>query len=146
MKSQTGMPVLDAKDDSKKFSILLVDDEQDIAYTFEKGLEAIGPFSVHAFTDPYEALKSVADNHFHLLIIDLRMPKMNGFDFCQKTLEIDPGIAVVFITAAERYYDDYKSRYPDLNGHGFIIKPISLTNLSRFILSELGISSQNNSN
>jgi two-component SAPR family response regulator len=72
------------------------------------------------------------------MIVDLRMPKMNGFEFYQKAQQIDEGGAVVVcISACEVYYEEYTNRYPKWNGDCFIMKPISITNLTKFLLMEL---------
>jgi CheY-like chemotaxis protein len=122
----------------KRFIVLLLDDEPDVTAVLKKGLEVLGPFEVHAFNDPEEALKSVRDTNYHIMIIDLKMQKMNGFEFYEKAQGIDQGSAtVVFITALNSYYDEYKARYPKLNGNCFIVKPISISTLVQFLLNEL---------
>ena len=122
---------------SRHYSVLLLDDEPDVTTVLKKGLEARGIFDVHAFNDPEEALESLANARYHVMIVDLRMPKMNGFEFYQKAREIDEGAAIVFISASDVYYEEYTNRYPKWNGDCFIMKPISITNLTKFLLMEL---------
>ena len=64
--------------------ILVVDDEQDIAMSLKAGLERKG-FAVDVFFDPLEALERYQPGTYDLLIIDVRMPKMNGFELCAKS-------------------------------------------------------------
>lgn len=121
------------------YSTLLLDDEPDITFVLKKGLEAKGPFIVNAFNDPEEALKSLANTRYHIMIIDLKMPKMDGFEFYQKAQELDggAGAVVAFISASEAYYNDYLGKYPRWNGDCFIMKPISISSLVKFLLNEL---------
>jgi two-component SAPR family response regulator len=65
------------------------------------------------------------------------MPKMNGFEFYEKAQELAPGVAVVFISASDAYREEYMKKYPRWNGDCFILKPISINSLARFILNEL---------
>jgi CheY-like chemotaxis protein len=127
------------------FSVLVIDDERDTAATLKRGLESKGPFTVSAFTEPLDALKSIEHDSYHILLIDVLMPKMNGLEFCQKALESAQDALVVFITASENYIDEYRRSYPKLNGHTFIIKPVSIARLSKFLLSELGVLLEKNS-
>jgi two-component system, OmpR family, response regulator ChvI len=87
--------------DSKK-RILVVDDEYDISFTLQAGLEDAG-FDVDAFTDPELALSSFKPDLYHLVIIDIMMPKMDGFVLYDQLKKIDPDIKVCFLTASEMY-------------------------------------------
>jgi two-component system, OmpR family, response regulator ChvI len=122
---------------SKRYSVLLLDDEPDVTTVLKKGLEARAPFDVHAYNDPEDALKSFADIHYHMMIIDLRMPKMNGFEFYEKAQKLDEGAVIVFISTSETYYEEYIKRYPKWNGDCFIMKPISISHLAKFLLTEI---------
>ena len=63
--------------------ILIVDDEPDIASSLKMGLEYNG-FEVHAFNDPVEALSNFKAGSYDLVLLDIKMPKMNGFELCQE--------------------------------------------------------------
>jgi two-component system, OmpR family, response regulator ChvI len=68
--------------------ILLVDDESDVVSTFQMILEMNG-FEVEAYTSPISALSNFRPDEFGLLILDIRMPVMNGFELFKKIKEID---------------------------------------------------------
>jgi two-component system catabolic regulation response regulator CreB/two-component system response regulator ChvI len=79
----------------KKNRILLVDDEQDITFAFRIGLEDNG-FIVDTFNDPQEALSNFKAGLYDLLLIDVKMPKMNGFELYRDIEKIDNKAKVCF--------------------------------------------------
>jgi two-component system, OmpR family, response regulator ChvI len=83
-------------------SILLVDDEPDITFALSIGLEDNG-FVVNAFNDPLLALQAFKDKKekesFALALIDIKMPKMNGFELYNEIRKIDDKVKVCFVTA-----------------------------------------------
>jgi two-component system, OmpR family, response regulator ChvI len=91
----------------KKKRILLVDDEQDITFALSTGLEDKG-FAVDAVNDPQEALSNFKAGLYDLLPIDVKMPKMNGFELYQEIEKIDNKAKVCFITAFEVYYESLR--------------------------------------
>jgi CheY-like chemotaxis protein len=122
---------------AKRYTVLLLDDEPDVTSVLEKGLETYAPFDVHAYNDAEEALKSLLLNKYDMMIIDIRLPKMNGFEFYQRAQELCGNVKVVFITASETYHDEYQKKYPQWNGNCFILKPISIGTLVKFLVSEI---------
>jgi DNA-binding response OmpR family regulator len=123
---------------ARRYSILLLDDEKDITTVLKKGLEARGPFNVYTFTDPEKALQSLSDFFYDFMIIDIRLPAMNGFEFSQKAKQLTGISKVFFITASDNYYEMYKDKYPMLKGDCFIVKPVSLKSLIALLMSEIG--------
>ena len=114
--------------------ILIVDDEADITFTLKKGIEKSGSFSVDTFNDPQLALSNYKSDYYDLLIIDIRMPSMTGFELYRKIREIDSKITVCFITAYETYYEKFRQEFFPLEGiKGFIRKPIQVEDLERFV-------------
>ena len=107
--------------------ILLVDDEPDVIYTIQNILEDNG-FKVDTFTDPITALKSYTSNFYDLVILDIKMPKMDGFELYIKIREKDPKVKICFLTASEMYYEKYRkarSGFGKIIGEDcFIQKPI----------------------
>ena len=111
--------------------ILIVDDEFDITSIFRQGLMKKG-FSAFGFTDPFLALEHVQLNQtkYELVISDLRMPGMNGYEFVSKVKEIRPEIKVFLMTAFEINDTEFKRLLPKVKMEGFMQKPISLANLT----------------
>jgi DNA-binding response OmpR family regulator len=116
--------------------ILVVDDEPGITLAFKKGLEGDG-FEVDAFNDPVTALAHFKANSYSLLLIDVKMPKMNGFELYQEIEKIDNKVKVCFITAFEVYYEALREIFPNLEVGCFIRKPIEISNLVNRIKAEL---------
>lgn len=113
--------------------ILIVDDEPDITLTLRKGLELNG-YDVHSFNDPLVALSSYKPDIYDLLVIDIRMPNMTGFELYRKIKELDSKVRVCFITALETYYEKFKQEFFPLEEiKGFIRKPIQIEDLVRFV-------------
>jgi two-component system, OmpR family, response regulator ChvI len=111
--------------------ILIVDDEPDITLTLGKGLEQ-GGYDVHAFNDPLVALSNFKPDTYDLLLLDIKMPKMTGFELYRKLKEIDSKVKVCFITAFETYYEKFRQEFFPLEEiKGFIRKPIQIEDLIR---------------
>jgi two-component system, OmpR family, response regulator ChvI len=119
-----------------KGSILIVDDELDITLAFKKGLETNG-FLVDIYNDPILALSNFKSGFYDLLLVDVRMPNMNGFELYQEIEKVDKKAKVCFITAFEVYYEALKEIFPTLEVGCFIRKPIEIDDLVKKIDSEL---------
>ena len=132
----------------KNNRILLVDNEIDISSAFKIGLEDNG-FEVDAFDKPDAALSYFNQGMYDLLLLDIKMPKMNGIEFYQKMKEIDTKVKVCFITASEIYYykEIAKGLFPVLGIRRLIRKPIKMENLVKELKQELeSINNYNNNN
>ena len=111
--------------------ILVVDDEPDITLTLGKGLEQ-GGYDVHVFNDPLVALSNFKPDTYDLLLLDIKMPNMTGFELYRKLKEIDSKVKVCFITAFETYYEKFRQEFFPLEEiKGFIRKPIQIEDLIR---------------
>ena len=122
----------------KPFSkiILIVDDDPDVSSIFSIGLEDEG-FVVDAYNDPLEALSNFKPSFYDLLLIDINMPKMNGFELCTQILKFDVNVRICFITAGETNIEALREVYPTISVGCFIKKPISLEYLVKRIKAEL---------
>jgi DNA-binding response OmpR family regulator len=109
---------------------LLVDDELDVMQSFKKGLEMEG-YTVDGYTDSELALANFMPNTYHLLILDINMPKIDGFKLFQQLEKKDPKAKVCFVTAYETYFEAFKEIFPDLDIGYFVKKPISLKDLGK---------------
>jgi DNA-binding response OmpR family regulator len=99
--------------------IMVVDDEDDVNVTLRIVLE--DQFSVDVFNDPFAALDNFKPGLYDLLLIDIRMPKMDGLALCNKLRKIDSKVKVCFITAGEMVFDLALSKFP---GCTILKKPI----------------------
>jgi DNA-binding NtrC family response regulator len=118
--------------------ILLVDDEADIVSTFKMILE-MNNFEVEGYTNPLSALSNFKPNEFGLLILDIRMPVMNGFELFKKIKEIDNRVQACFITAYEDYRDEFKESFPMLDeAKYFIRKPKAIEDLVNHVATLMG--------
>ena len=122
---------------NKKKRILIVDDDIDILTTYKKGLEDNGLFEVDAFADPEEALSNFKTGSYDCLIIDIRLPKMDGFELYDKMKEIDNKVKVCFVTAYEVNYQALREVFPSPDLECFIQKPIEINELVVRIRAEL---------
>jgi two-component system, OmpR family, response regulator ChvI len=145
-------------DKSRAFRILIVDDDADITVGFKEGLEGEG-FKIDVFNDPLETLSnfkekeeaedeknnntdnisSTSSSFYDLVLLDVRMPKMNGFELYHEMKKINDKVKVCFITAYEVYYEQLKEEFPAIDIGCFIKKPIQISELVRRIKIELGL-------
>jgi DNA-binding NtrC family response regulator len=118
--------------------ILLVDDDSDVVSTFQMILEMNG-FEVEAYINPISALSNFRPDEFGLLILDIRMPVMNGFELFKKIKEIDNRVQACFITAYEDYREEFKESFPMLDeAKYFIRKPKAIEDLVNHVATILG--------
>ena len=111
--------------------ILIVDDEPDITSSLKMGLEYSG------FDDPREALSNFKAGSYDLVLLDIKMPKMNGFELCQEIKKEDEKVKVCFLTAFEPSYEEFRRLFPKLNVKCFASKPISISDLAMKINEEI---------
>jgi two-component system catabolic regulation response regulator CreB/two-component system response regulator ChvI len=120
-----------------KKRIMLVDDEPDIILGFKIGLEDNG-FIVDAFNDPELALSNFKAGSYDLLLLDIRMPKMDGFDLYNEMRKIDNKVSVCFMTAFdELYLEQFKKRFPTMDPRCFVQKPITIDDLIKDVKTKL---------
>jgi CheY-like chemotaxis protein len=124
--------------------ILVVDDDPDITLTFKKGLEEENEdsgskvaFQVFTYNSPLLALTEFKIDFYDLLLIDVNMPKMNGFEFSEKILELDLNVRICYISAAELNIGALREQYKSLSLGCFITKPVTVENLVRRVKAEL---------
>ena len=117
-----------------RHSVLLVDDERDIINTIKRWLEA-NDFRVYGFADPLQALQYFQNNcdQIDLVLADIRMRKMNGYELVKKIKAIRPETKVIFMTALETNLLELSKLLPSINIDGFVSKPGSLENLVSYI-------------
>lgn len=117
--------------------ILVVDDEKDITYIIKHALENNG-FAVDAFTSPEEALDHFKAGYYDMLITDIRMPVMTGFEVYRHVRKLDSKIKVAFMTAFDVYDGEFKKVMPSIDVKCFFKKPIRMNELVARVKQELG--------
>ena len=99
-------------------------------------LQGVG-FSVDTYEDPLVALSNFRPGYYDLVILDIKMSKINGFELYSEMLKMDNQVKVCFITAGEMYYNNVRKKeeeqYCKLDTDRFIQKPISNADLIKRI-------------
>ena len=116
--------------------ILIVDDEPDITLSFKMILEGNG-FKVDTYNDPVHAKGNFKAGAYDLVILDIRMPKMDGFQLYEELKKIDDKVKVVFITAFDINYEGLRKMYPELRIDSFVRKPVDSEYLINVVKDEL---------
>jgi CheY-like chemotaxis protein len=125
--------------------ILLVDDDPDITLTFKAGLDGYNygdgdkkkRFEVYTYNDPLLLLEEFKPNFYDLLLTDIYMPNMNGFQLCEKILGLDINFRVCFMSALEVNAEALREVYPKVSFGCFIEKPITIEYLVKRLSAEL---------
>jgi CheY-like chemotaxis protein len=111
---------------------MIVDDEKDILRILKRDLESNNlknKFNVEAYSDSEAALRAFADhpdNYYDLVLTDIRMSKMTGFELYRRLKEKNPSVKIVFLTAFEMNRKELDKILADAH---FITKPISISAL-----------------
>ena len=117
---------------TRKLRVLLLDDEKDVTTIFKKGLTLKG-FKVDAFNDPILALEKFETDKYDVIVSDIKMPKMNGFEFYRRIAKMDDKVRIFFFTAFEIYEHEARLAFPNLPSECFIAKPVSIEQLAKTI-------------
>jgi DNA-binding response OmpR family regulator len=118
--------------------ILVVDDEPDIASLLKMALEHDGSFDiVKTFDDPTLALSDFKAGLYDLVILDLTMPNIDGFDLFQEMRKIDNKVKFCFLSGRETCCDESSNGYHSMSNDMFIRKPITITNLLKEVHKRL---------
>ena len=134
--------------DGKQFSlarrILIIDDDPDITFTFKKGLEMQNQedyktkkYEVQVYNDPIFALSEFKRDFYDLLLVDINMPKMNGFEFAKAVLALDVNVKLCFMSSGHINQEALRELYPAVGIGCFIIKPVTLDDLIKRVGREV---------
>jgi DNA-binding response OmpR family regulator len=121
----------------RKKKILIVDDEPDITSSLKIGLDDSG-FAVDTFNDAILALLNFKSGMYDLVLLDVKMPQINGFELYEKIRKIDSKAKACFITAHEVYYQSLREIFPDTDIDCYV-KPIHIDDLVRHVKAHLGM-------
>jgi CheY-like chemotaxis protein len=119
-------------------SILVVDDEFDIVNLIRQALQKQG-FTTYAFTDPLLALEHLETNSesYGLVLADVRMPGMNGFELVKKIKSMHPTIKILLMSAFEFNDRDLSKVLASIKIDGYVQKPVSTKKLINIIEKHL---------
>src|SRR5215831_1175936 len=124
--------------------ILIVDDEADVTITFKAGIEESNNnngtdkrIEVYTSNNPVVAISEFKPAFYDLLLVDINMPHMNGFELCEKILAIDINVRVCLMSSGEINWEALREIYPTRQEGCFIRKPITIDYLLKRIRSEL---------
>ena len=119
--------------DNDPIKVMVVDDERDILRIIKRDLEANNnSFTVDIFSSSEQALQAFeghSNDYYDLILTDIRMPKMNGFELYRRIKEKNPAMKIAFITAFEINREEFNKVLPSIDVKDFIIKPISMSDL-----------------
>ena len=107
----------------EKKKILIVDDESDTTSSLSLSLEDRGLFEVDLFNDALVALSNFRPNNYDLLLLDVNMPKMSGYELCNEILKVDNKVKVCFIGTHNIDYNALRTRFSSQEIDSFITKP-----------------------
>lgn len=113
---------------SESNPVMLVDDNSDITDVLKIGLESLG-FSLDTYNDPLIALSEFKSKKYDAVILDVRMPRLNGFELYRKMKATD-GIASYFFLTADIEIKEFEKIFPEIGTEMFIQKPISIYELA----------------
>jgi DNA-binding NtrC family response regulator len=114
--------------------ILAVDDDRDIVTLIEQALCKHG-FKASAFTNPPMALEHFTKNHNNcsLILSDIRMPGMNGYEFVTQVKKINPKVKIILMSAFEIHHKEFHNVLPDIKIDGFLQKRFHIQQLEEAI-------------
>jgi DNA-binding response OmpR family regulator len=123
-------------------TILLIDDEPDVTYTIKTILEDNG-FKVDSFNDPILAFNYYKVNFYDLVILDIKMPKMDGFELYTKIREKDPKVKICFLTAIAMFNEEFRKIRlllgKIISEDYFIQKPVEIDDLLKKLTSIMNL-------
>lgn len=112
------------EDKKRRKRIMVVDDEYDLTLFYRMSLEYYG-FEVEKYNESKRALSNFKPDYYDLIILDIKMPDMDGFELFREIKERDPNAKACFLTASELYYREFRTKeYSKLDKELFIRKPI----------------------
>jgi len=116
----------------------LVDDDPNVSYILTMLLR-LNEFDVIPYTDPEQALADFGKGLYDLLMLEVRISKMNGFELYQKMKEIDQHTKICFMTNYRlQYLHEFNELFPELTADSLVDKPASANDLMKILQRHLG--------
>ncbi len=119
-------------EDRRRKRILFVNDDIDTTTVIKEGLKRYG-YEVETFVDSNLALQNFKEGTYDLLLLDVLMKGLDGFELYNKMRKIDENIQICFISASNTFYEKYKRLYPEIQEECYIQKPLGIKNLAGII-------------
>lgn len=119
-----------------KFKIMMVDDSPDTLTTLSQGLQRQA-LNVSAFSDPQYALSEFKPDYYDMVILDLSMPRLNGFELAEKILAKDPNVRICFLSAFETHEIGTKAKFKGKKSISYVKKPIAPSKLARYVIDTI---------
>jgi DNA-binding response OmpR family regulator len=139
LQNQTNIAVTKQEPSFKR--ILIIDDHYDTTLTFKAALESCNnntkEFEVYTCNDPLAALLEFKPNFYDLLLIDINLPYMNGFELYEKISKLDLNVKVCFMSAGEVNHEAIREIHTSLNIGCFMQKPVTIDYLIKRVKAEL---------
>jgi DNA-binding response OmpR family regulator len=117
---------------TRRKRILFVNDDVDTTVVIKEGLKRYG-YEVETFVDPNLALQNFKEGTYDLLLLDVLMKGLDGFELYNKMRKIDQNIQICFISASNTFYEKYTRLYPEIQEECYIQKPLGIKNLVSII-------------
>ena len=122
--------------------ILIIDDDPDITTTFKVVIEDSNKTSnkkiaVDTFNDPRKVLINFQPNFYDLLLVDINMPHLDGFQLSERILKIDINVKICYMSSGEINRDALREVHPSISLGCFIRKPVTIDYLIDRIMKEL---------
>jgi len=124
--------------------IMIIDDDMDITLAFKTGIENSSNnnltnkrIEVYTYNNPLSALSEFQPNFYDLLLIDINMPHMNGYQLCEKILDLDINVRICFMSSGEINREALREIYPAVSLGCFVRKPVTIEYLIKRIMAEL---------
>jgi two-component SAPR family response regulator len=116
--------------------MILIVDDRDIVLIIKISLDKVG-LTVSSFTDPLMALETFRQtpSDYDLIISDIRMPHLNGYDFVRQIKNIKPTMKILLMSAFEYEYSAFQKGFSSSDVKGYIEKPVSLYKLNQMVLA-----------
>jgi CheY-like chemotaxis protein len=97
-----------------------------------------------SYTDSVKALQEFKPNYYDLILLDIKMPVLDGFELCKKIIELDRIVHIIFITASQEYYEKFRSQhFREPDNINYIQKPIGNEELVQIVNMMISASNRN---
>jgi CheY-like chemotaxis protein len=112
--------------------VLVIDDNEGVAQALKSAINVVGS-QVAVFNDPREAVASFRAAAYDLVLLDMRMPTMNGFEVYRELRKVDGSVRICLLSVFDIYEREFSLMFPEARIHAFLTKPVDLGTITRLI-------------